>query len=702
MTREQARAKAQELVGKMTLEEKASQLRYDAPAIERLGVPAYNWWNEALHGVARAGVATVFPQAIAMAAMFDDDKMKEIADVISTEGRAKYNEYSRHEDRDIYKGLTFWSPNVNIFRDPRWGRGHETYGEDPYLTSRLGVKFVEGLQGDGETMKTAACAKHFAVHSGPEAIRHEFDAVASKKDMYETYLPAFEALVKEAHVESVMGAYNRTNGEPCCGSQTLLVDILRKKWGFEGHVVSDCWAIRDFHENHKVTSTPEESAAMALEAGCDCNCGCTYQHIMQGVKNGLITEEEITTSCERLFTTRYLLGMFDGSEYDQIPFEVVECKEHVDLAIDVARKSAVLLKNDGILPLKKQTLRTIGVVGPNANSRVPLYGNYYGTSSRYITVLEGIQDEVGEDVRVLYSEGCHLCKDRVEGLAQADDRISEAVTVAEHSDLTVVVVGLDEMLEGEEMDEGNGVGSGDKADLLLPEPQRKLLEAIEKTGKPYVVILMAGSAIDLSYAQDHANAVLQAWYPGARGGKAIADILFGNCSPSGKLPVTFYYNTDHMPEFTDYRMEGRTYRYMEEEALYPFGYGLTYGKGVVTDAKLAGEVDADSDFDVTVTVENQGSADIEEVVQIYLKNLESDLAVRNYSLCAFQRVALKAGESKELTLTVSKRALQVIDENGDSILDGKKFKLYAGISQPDTRSVALTQTTPVEVEFTLA
>ena len=701
MTREQARAKAHELVGKMTLEEKASQLKFDAPAIERLGIPAYNWWNEALHGVARAGTATVFPQAIAMAAMFDDDKMKEIADVIATEGRAKYNEYSKQEDRDIYKGLTFWSPNVNIFRDPRWGRGHETYGEDPYLTSRLGVKFVEGLQGDGEVMKAAACAKHFAVHSGPEALRHEFDAVASKKDMYETYLPAFEALVKEAKVESVMGAYNRTNGEPCCGSQTLLVDILRKQWGFEGHVVSDCWAVRDFHENHKVTGRPEESVAMALKAGCDCNCGCTYEFVVASAKEGLISEEDITTSCERLFTTRYLLGLFDGSEFDEIPYEVVECKEHVELAVDVARKSAVLLKNDGVLPLQKEKLKTIGVVGPNANSRVPLFGNYYGTSSRYITILEGIQDEVGEDVRVLYSEGCHLYKDRVEGLAWEDDRISEAVTVANHSDVTVVVVGLDETLEGEELDQSNGVGSGDKADLLLPEPQRRLLKAVADTGKPFVVILMAGSSIDLSFAEEHAAAVLQAWYPGARGGKAIADLLFGNCSPSGKLPITFYKDTDHMPEFTDYSMKGRTYRYMEDEALYPFGYGLTYGKAEVTEAVLKNTPAKESDIEVAVTVKNESNVDIEEVIQLYIKDLDSPLAVKNYSLCGFKRTALKAGETRTIDMTVDNRAMMVVDENGERSVEGRNFTLYAGISQPDDVSVRLTGTTPAVIPFSI-
>lgn len=570
MNREEARKKAEALVAKMTVEEKAGQLKFDAPSIERLGIPAYNWWNEALHGVARAGTATVFPQAIALAAMFDDKKLKEIADVIAEEGRAKYHAFSREGDRDIYKGLTFWSPNVNIFRDPRWGRGHETYGEDPYLTSRLGVAFVKGLQGDGDTMKAAACAKHFAVHSGPEALRHEFDAKASPKDLYETYLPAFEALVKEADVEAVMGAYNRTNGEPCCGSKTLLKDILRDDWGFKGHVVSDCWAVRDFHLNHKVTEGPKESVKMALDAGCDLNCGCTYAYIMAALKKGLITEEQITRSCVRLYTTRFLLGLFDGSEYDSIPYEVVECEGHRKLAVTAAEKGIVLLKNDGILPLDKSRIKTIGVIGPNANSRRVLSGNYHGTSSHYVTVLDGIQKEAGETCRVLYSEGCHLYKDKTEPLAWSDDRISEAIITAKHSDLVVLVLGLDETVEGEEPDEGNAGQAGDKESLELPLCQQKLLEAVATAGKPVVTVLMSGSAMDLRYADQHTNAVLEAWYPGAEGGTALADILFGKVSPSGKLPVTFYYDTDDLPEFTDYSMENRTYRYMKKEALYPF------------------------------------------------------------------------------------------------------------------------------------
>ena len=380
MTREEAKKKATELVAKMTTEEKASQLRYDAPAIERLDVPEYNWWNECLHGVARAGTATVFPQAIGLAAMFDDEFLKEIADAISTEARAKYNAFSEEEDRDIYKGLTMWSPNVNIFRDPRWGRGHETYGEDPYLSGKLGKAFVEGLQGNGEHMKVAACAKHFAVHSGPEAIRHSFDAKCSKKDMFETYLPAFETLVKDAKVEAVMGAYNRVEGEPACAHKFLMEDVLRGEWGFEGHYVSDCWAIRDFHENHKVTKNSTESAALALNTGCDVNCGCTYEYILDALREGLITEEAIDRSLIRLFTTRFLLGMFEPCEYDEIGYSEVESKEHIKLAKKAARKSIVLLKNNGILPLDVTKLNSIGVIGPNANSRASLIGNYHGTS----------------------------------------------------------------------------------------------------------------------------------------------------------------------------------------------------------------------------------------------------------------------------------------------------------------------------------
>ena len=722
--RKKAEAAARELVSQMTLEEKASQLRYDSPAIPRLGIPAYNWWNEALHGVARAGVATSFPQAIGMAAAFDEELLRTIGDAVATEGRAKYNEYAKHHDRDIYKGLTFWSPNVNIFRDPRWGRGHETYGEDPYLTSRMGVAYVEGLQGtagdgEGEYLKTAACAKHFAVHSGPEGLRHEFNAVAGKKDMYETYLPAFEACVKEGEVEAVMGAYNRTNGEPCCGSNTLIRGILRGEWGFEGHFVSDCWAIKDFHEHHCVTKTPEESAAMALKAGCDVNCGVTYLHLLKAYEQGLVTEEEITQAAERLFTTRYMLGCFTETEYDKIPYEVVECREHLELAQKIAREGMVLLKNDGTLPLQKDRLKTIGVIGPNADSRSPLVGNYHGTSSHYITMLEGIQDAVGEDVRVFYSEGCHLYKDRVEGLGWRQDRISEALTVAEHSDVVILCLGLDETLEGEEGDTGNSYASGDKVDLKLPEVQRELLEAVTGCGKPVVLCVLTGSAVDLNFAEEHVNAILQVWYPGARGGKAAADILFGSCSPSGKLPVTFYRDLDGFPAFEDYSMKGRTYRYLEKEPLYPFGYGLTYGRVEVREAVLA-EVpalsalekagqgisktdvpDKGGNFAVKAVLENTGAYDTDEVLQAYIHAEDSAFAPLHPSLCAFTRVNLKAGEKKEVSLTIPASAFTIVDEEGRRYVDGTHFSLYIGTSQPDERSAFLTGMRPVKIEMVL-
>ena len=686
MTREQAKRKAEELVGRMTVEEKASQLRFDAPAIERLGIPAYNWWNEALHGLARGGTATSFPQAIGMAAMFDDALLEKIASAISTEARAKYNALSAEGDRDIYHGLTMWSPNVNIFRDPHWGRGHETYGEDPVLTARLGCAFVRGLQGKGETLKTAACAKHFAVHSGPEALRHSFNALASAKDMEETYLPAFRALVREAKVEAVMGAYNRTNGEPCCASEALM-GKLRGEWGFEGHFVSDCWAIRDFHENHKITAAPVESVTKALKAGCDLNCGCTYQHIMHAFELGLVTEEDISRCAVRLFTTRFLLGVLGGesSEYDAIPYEAVESEEHLALAHAAALRSCVLLKNDGLLPLDPASGETIAVIGPNADSRRALIGNYHGTSSRYVTVLEGIQDLLAGRGRVLFSEGCALSADRVEHLAQPNDRLAEAVAAAKRSDKVILVLGLDETLEGEEGDTGNSSYSGDKADLLLPEPQRLLLERVLALGKPTVVVLLAGSAIDLSAAQEKAGAILLGWYPGARGGRAVAELLFGAESPSGKLPVTFYANDAlaELPDFTDYSMQSRTYRYYTGKALYPFGYGLGYGRCSLELLKAErGEA--------RVRVRNESGRPLEEVVELYLRDEGSPSAPPNPSLCGFRRVRLEAGEEKELSVAIDPDAFTVVDDEGKRVPGSGEWRLWAGFGAPDARTAELT------------
>ena len=690
MDRQIAVQKAKALVAQMSVEEAASQLRYDAPAIERLGVREYNWWNEALHGIARAGIATSFPQAIGIGAAFDPRLTQELGDVAATEARAKYNAVSAKGDRDIYKGLTFWSPNINIFRDPRWGRGHETYGEDPFLTAEQGKAYVRGLQGDGEHMKAAACAKHFAVHSGPEGDRHRFNAVASPKDMEETYLPAFEALVKEARVEAVMGAYNRTNGEPCCGHSELMVKTLRGKWGFEGHFVSDCWAISDFHQYHHVTDTPEESAALAIKNGCDVNCGNTYVYLMKAYEMGLVSEEDIRTAAIHLFTTRYMLGEMDGSEYDDIPYTAVECKEHIQKAHEASLKSCVLLKNDGLLPLKKENLKTIGVIGPNANSRVALIGNYHGTSSRYITIAEGLQDAMGDDVRVLCSEGSHLWKDRTENLSKyAGDLISEALVVADNSDVIVLVVGLDETLEGEQGDTGNANASGDKNDLLLPKSQRVLMDAVMNTGKPVVIVSVAGSAIDLGEPAQKANAILHVWYPGARGGKAVAELLLGKVSPSGKLPLTFYHNDqlELMPAFTDYSMKGRTYRYFEHEPLFPFGFGLTYGDVSVKGASIE-QKDCGCCV-ITAAVVNNGDTDTQDVVQVYCQNEGSENATLNPRLVAFKRIDCPAGQAVEVKLHISAEQLKVVNQAGERVMEGRPV-FYVGMGQPDALTERLS------------
>ena len=676
MDRKTARAKAEALVAQMTLEEKAGQLRYDAPAIERLGVPAYGWWNEALHGVARAGTATMFPQAIAMAASFDDALLKKVGEIIATEGRALHNAYVAQDVRTYdYKGLTFWTPNVNIFRDPRWGRGHETYGEDPYLTSRMGVAIVKGIQGDGETMKAAACAKHFAVHSGPENLRHEFDAVVSEKDLHETYLPAFEALVKEAKVESIMGAYNRINGEAACAT-TMIQELVRDEWGFEGHVVSDCWAIRDFHENHMVTRTPAESAAKAVNAGCDLNCGVTYLHMLKAYEEGLVSEEAITESCVRLFTTRYMLGLLEGCEYDNIPYNVVECKEHLAVSREMAAKSMVLLKNDGILPLDLNKYKTIGVIGPNADSRIALWGNYFGTSSENVTLLQGIKEVVGDKARVLYAQGCGIGSKREAYLNKKYNHMSEAAIVAANSDVIILCVGLDYNYEGEQGDTVNSDAAGDKMDLQLPPLQQQLQELVAKSGKPVIYCMMTGSAMDMSYARDHFNGIFQVWYPGAEGGRAFGDLLLGKVSPSGKLPITLYETVEELPEFTDYSMKGRTYRYMENKAQYPFGFGLTYGNVVVTAASY-------QDGAVCATVTNKGAMATEDVVQVYVQGVDSPNAAPNPSLCAFGRVYVNPGETKEITLPIADNAFTVVNEAGKRIVETNKFKLYVGLSSED-------------------
>lgn len=695
--------RARDLGSRMTLEEKVMQMLHSAPELPRLGIKAYNWWNEALHGVARAGTATVFPQAIGMAATFDEEQVLKTADIIATEGRAKYHEAQRYGDGDIYKGLTFWAPNVNIFRDPRWGRGHETFGEDPYLTTRLGVAFVRGLQGEDEKyLKTAACAKHYAVHSGPEKDRHSFNAVATEKDMRETYLPAFKECVKTGKVEAVMGAYNRTNGEPCCGSKTLLKDILREEWGFQGHVTSDCWAIKDFHEEHMVTRTAPESVALAVNSGCDLNCGNMYINLLIAHKEGLVTETQIDQSVTRLMVTRMKLGMFDEAEevpYTSIPYEVNDCEEHRRFSLELAKKSLVLLKNENMLPLDRKKIRSIAVIGPNADSRSALIGNYFGTASRYTTVLEGIHNSVEPGTRVYYSAGCHLFMEKP-GLAAPRNFFGEAVAMAQRSDVVVLCLGLDATLEGEQGDVSNEYAGGDKPDLNLPGHQQELLEAVYKAGKPVILILMSGSALAVNWADEHIPAIVQAWYPGAEGGKAIAELLFGEFSPSGKLPVTFYRTTEELPDFCDYSMKGRTYRYMKNEALYPFGYGLGYSKFQFGEIKIFKEsINAGEEVSCEVTVENIGKYEADEIVQLYLEDVEASVEIPRWQLAGIRRLHLKPGEAAEIIFTVSPRQMALIDNEGSCVLEPGFFNVYVSGNQPDERSLRLSGNTAQKAGF---
>ena len=600
------------------------QMKYNAPAIPRLGIPAYNWWNEALHGVARSGTATVFPQAIGMAASFNDELMEEVATAISDEARAKYNEYKTYGETQIYQGLTLWSPNINIFRDPRWGRGHETYGEDPYLTGRMGSAFVRGLQGyDPVYRKTDATLKHFAVHSGPEGLRHGFNAEVNQKDLYETYLSAFRYCIDHSHPAAVMGAYNRVNGEACCASPTLIKEILRGEFGFDGYYVSDCGAIRDIDMFHKLAASPDESAAMAANAGCDLNCGDAYVYLQVAYEKGLVSEEVITESVERLMEARLRLGMFDDDcPYDSITMDVVESPEHIALNREMARQSMVLLKNNGILPLKGG--ETIAVIGPNADSQSVLLGNYNGTPSQYTTLLRGIQE--ASSGKVNYARGCHLYKDDEPGSC-GEHPYREAVLAAKRSDVVILCMGLDPTMEGEEGDAYNGDGSGDKVDLELPACQKVLYEEIIKTGKPVIFVNVSGSCISLVRQDEECAAVLQCFYPGAEGGHALADILFGKASPSGRLPVTFYRSADDLPDFTDYSMEGRTYRFFKGSPLYPFGFGLSYTS--FTENWLD---------DKTVEVTNTGSMDSWHTV----------LQIRDTpypTLIGFTKVWVKAGET---------------------------------------------------------
>lgn len=691
--------RAEDLVEHMTVEEAASQLLFDAAPIPRLGVQAFNWWNEALHGAARSGMATVFPQAIGMAAMFDDEMIKKVAEVIATEGRAKYNTFQKYGDYGIYKGITFWSPNLNVFRDPRWGRGQETYGEDPYLIGKLGRAFIKGLQGDDPRyLKTAACAKHFAVHSGPEKERHEFDAIVSKQDMEETYLPQFKEAV-DADVEGVMGAYNRTNGEPCCGSRTLMVDILRNKWKFKGYFTSDCWAIADFHLHHMVTDTPTESVALALKNGCDLNCGNTYAYLLAALKEGLITEEDIRRSAVRLMTTRMKLGMFDEkTPFDQISYEVIDCEEHRKLNEEAARKSLVLLKNNGILPIDKSTLKNVAVIGPNANSITVLNGNYHGTANQYHTVLEAVRAAL-PGVRINYSKGSHLYEYKLEDPGYAGDCLAEVKQQVDLADVVILVVGMDETIEGEEILNLEDF-TGDKKDLRLPETQRNLIRTVVERNKPVVLVNMTGSAVDFEHG-NYADAIIQAWYPGAMGGKAIADLIFGAYSPSGKLPVTFYSNANHLPAFEDYRMENRTYKFFQEQPLYPFGYGLSYTTFSYSDLNCRDTIACGESLSLSVSVRNTGKTASDEVVELYLRDDEASVRVPVHKLVGCKRVFLQPGESRQVDFTIDAGQFCIIDEEGEFRYEAGSYTIYAGGSQPDSYSRKLTEQQVISTRITM-
>jgi beta-glucosidase len=686
-----------DLLNQLTLEERCSQLTYESPAIERLGIPAYNWWNECLHGVGRAGLATVFPQAIGLAATFDVDLMHRVAIAISDEARAKHHAHAARGDFGIYKGLTHWTPNINIFRDPRWGRGHETYGECPYLTGRMGVAFVTGLQGDdARYLKLVATPKHMAVHSGPEQGRHGFDAVVSNHDLYETYLPAFRATVMEGKAFSVMGAYNRLNGVPCCANDFLLNQCLREKWGFDGYTVSDCGAIADIHAHHKVTATAAESAALAISNGLDLCCGNDYRQLMEALRVGLVNEAIIDRSVCRLMMARFKLGMFDPPEHvshTRIPYEVVDCDQHRALALQAARESIVLLKNAGeLLPLSK-TLRNVAVIGPNADARQVLLGNYHGTPAFTVSPLDGIRTALGPEAKIHFSVGTTHLPTQGSWLGKSTRGFVEAIIAAEQSELTVLCLGLSPTIEGEEGDAMNSDAGGDRTVIELPQVQQDLLEAIVATGKPVVLVLIGGSAMAIPWAQDHVPAILQQFYPGQDGGTALADVLFGDCNPSGRLPITVYRATTDLPPFFDYSMKNRTYRYFEGEALYPFGFGLSYTQFAYSD--LQAPLDPvtmgrnAAPVSVSVRVRNTGSRAGAEVVQLYLSHVDPPLTAPRFQLAGVRRIFLERGVDLIVTFELRAEQFALIDEDGTHQWLSGNVRVAVGGSQPDDRSAGL-------------
>lgn len=677
----------EDLISQLTLEEKVQQLMMDTPAIDRLGIRKYNWWNECLHGLARNGKATVFPQAIGLAATFDPDLMHRIGEAIALEARAKYNANRKIGYMDRFAGLTFWSPNVNLFRDPRWGRGQETYGEDPHLISRLGVSFVNGLQGDDEKwLKVAAMAKHYAVHSGPEKLRHEFDATVSRHQLWNTYLPAFEALVKEAKVEGVMGAYNRTNGEPCCAHPYLMNEVLRKMWGFDGYFVSDCWALVDFHEGHKISPSPEASASLAIGQGCNINCGATYPALVKAVKDGLTTEKEIDDNLRQALPTLFKLGIFEEEgalPYDTISTDVVRCQEHIDLSYESALKSVVLLKNkDSALPLDP-SLKSLFVTGPMAANAQALLANYYGVSSDLRTILEGVVDNVSDHTAIRYVQGSLMDRPNVNPM----DWYSEEAEIAE---VTIACMGITQLIEGEEGEAIASPSYGDREYINLPPHQIEFLQLLRSKAKKLVVVVTGGSAISSPELHELADAVVYAWYPGEQGGQAVADLLFGKASPSGKLPVTFVNDIADLPPYEDYDMVGRTYRFMKQEPLYPFGYGLSYADmGLDALSSSATVVKKENSATVSISVTNSSNIDVEEVVQLYTTYNGQMVEKPNYELKDFKRVSVPSNSTVDVSFEVAADDLSMYTEEGKRKYLKGEHTIHIGLGAPMERSTVL-------------
>ncbi len=688
--------RVRDLIGRMTLEEKARQVCNVAPAIPRIGLPAYDYWNECLHGVGRNGVATVFPQAIGMAASFDPTLLHTVADAIATEARAKNREYTQAHDGDSvnYTGLSFWSPNINIFRDPRWGRGQETYGEDPFLTARLAVAYIRGLQGDDpKYVKAMACAKHFAVHSGPENSRHIFDAVPSERDFYETYLPQFEAAVKEGHVWAVMGAYNRVYGTPACANPLLLTNLLRMQWGFKGHILSDCGAIADFFQWHGFSPTVEAAAAAGVKAGCDLCCGTEYRSLANAVAQKLLTESELDSAVGRLLEARFRLGLFDPPAlvpYSKIAATEYDTPANDALSLRMARESIVLLKNDGTLPLDRKKLKRIAVMGFNSTFTNMLMGNYEGEPTHPVTITAGIASLMGTNTEIVSMLASPLAvRIQDENMAAYEEARKKAVETAQSVDAIIYVGGICPQLEREFMNVPfEGFDHGDRTAIELPRVQTDLLKAIQATGKPLVFVNCSGSAIAMPWEAEHVSAIVQAWYPGQEGGKAVAEVLFGDVNPAGRLPVTFYNATSDLPAFQDYSMENRTYRYFKGKPLYAFGHGLSYTKFKYDAAQLdKAKIKTNGTFHVKLDVANLGTRDGDEVVQVYYRHVKSDVTQPIKALCGFQRVPVAANQTNHVDITVPLKELRYWSlSKKQYVVEPGEYEIMVGGASDDIRA----------------